>query len=329
VSIGTGPAAGAVARTGSAGTAAASIDGDEAAAGRDPGSLAEQLATGTFVVAAAIAPTASGWPGETAEAVAVLAAHGIGLLAVEPRENARTRMDAITMALQLQQRARVEILPTVTTWDKSIMSLQADLLGAHALGIRSVVCATGSPPVFGDFPAAVDGTWEVDSVGLAGLLAGLNAGRDSNGLALTSRTSFCIGAQVDPGARDFDAEIARAHAKIKAGAQFLVSRPVHEPDSLRRLVSALAGTGVPVLASVAPLRSLEEADYLANEVPGVTIPARALAALEKAGPGAGRPAGIALAADLLAEIRPLVSGVLLTAPDDDATAIVPLLSALR
>ena len=153
--------------------------------------------------------------------------------------------------------------------------------------------------MFGDYPA-VDGTWEVDSVGLTGLLAGLNAGRDSNGLALSARTSFCIGARVNPGARDPEAEIARAHAKVRAGAQFLISRPVYEVDSLARLVDALDGTGVPLLLSVAPLRSFEEADYLANEVPGVMIPGSVLAALEQAGrsggpggrAGAGRrPAG--------------------------------------
>jgi homocysteine S-methyltransferase len=181
--------------------------------------------------------------------------------------------------------------------------------------------------VFGDYPA-VDGTWEVDSVGVTKLLAGLNAGRDSNGLALTARTSFCIGARVNPGARDPEAEIARARAKIKAGAQFLVSRPVYELDPLCRLVSALEGTGVPVLLSVAPLRSFEEADYLANEVPGITIPDSALKALEKAGRGEARSVGIALAADLLAKARPMVSGVLLTAPVDDAGVIVPLVAAL-
>jgi homocysteine S-methyltransferase len=291
------------------------------------GSLSDLLAARKFVVGAAITPPASGWAGEAEEAAAVLAAHGIGLLAVQPRENARTHMDAINVALQLQQRAGIETIATVTTWDKSIMSLQADLLGAHALGIRSVVCTTGSPPVFGDYPA-VDGTWEVDSVGVTKLLAGLNAGRDSNGLALTARTSFCIGARVNPGARDPEAEIARARAKIKAGAQFLVSRPVYELDPLCRLVSALEGTGVPVLLSVAPLRSFEEADYLANEVPGITIPDSALKALEKAGRGEARSVGIALAADLLAKARPMVSGVLLTAPVDDAGVIVPLVAAL-
>jgi methionine synthase I (cobalamin-dependent)/5,10-methylenetetrahydrofolate reductase len=295
--------------------------------GEPGGSLAEHLATRRFVVAAALTPPAGGWAGDTERAAAEVADRGIGLVLVQPRESTRTHEDSLNMALQLQQRVGVETIATVTTWDKTIMSLQADLLGAHALGIRSVVCTTGSPPVFGDYPA-VDGTWEVDSVGLTGLLAGLNAGRDSNGLALTSRMSFCIGARVNPGARDQDAELARAHAKIRAGAQYLVSRPVYELDSLTRVVEALEGTGVPLLLSVSPLTSFEEADYLAHEVPGVTIPAATLKSMERAGRSGGRAVGLELAATLLAKARPLVSGVILTAPGDDPAALAPLLDAL-
>ncbi len=169
------------------------------------GTLADQLASRRFIVAAAIATPAGGFgvrAGDALDAAAVLAAHGIGVFAVQPPETARTHLDALDMALRLQQHAGVETVATVTTWDKTIMTLQADLLGAHALGLRSVISATGSPPVRGDYPA-VDGIWEVDSLGLIALLAGLNAGRDSNGLALTTRTSFCIGARVNPGARGY------------------------------------------------------------------------------------------------------------------------------
>ena len=297
------------------------------AAGQASGSLAEQLASRRFVVAAALTPPAGGWAGDTERAAAELADRGIGLVLVEPRDTVRTHLDSLNMALQLQQRVGVETIATVTTWDKTIMSLQADLLGAHALGIRSVVCTTGSPPVFGDYPA-VDGTWEVDSVGLTALLSGLNAGRDSNGLALTSRMSFCIGARVNPGARDQAAELARAHAKIRAGAQYLVSRPVHDLDALTRVAEALDGTGVPLLLSVAPLSSFEEADYLAHEVPGVTIPAATLEAMERAGRSGGRAVGLELAATVLAKARPLVSGVILAASGDDPSALEPLLDAL-
>jgi homocysteine S-methyltransferase len=291
------------------------------------GTLADQLTSHRFVVAAAIAPPAGGRADEVAQAAAALRGHGISVFAIHPPDSARTHMDSLDMALHLQEQVGVETIATVTTWDKTIMTLQADLLGAHALGIRSVIAATGSPPVRGDYPA-VDGVWEVDSLGLAALLAGLNAGRDSNGLALTTQTSFCVGARVNPGARDLDAEISRARAKIRAGAHFLVSRPVYELDSLSRVVAALEAEGIPLLLPVTPLRSYEEADYLANEVPGVNIPAEALRAMERAGRGSARAVGIELAACLLGAARKLVSGVILTAADDDVTALVPLIAAV-
>ncbi len=117
---------------------------------------------------------------------------------VSPRQTARAQLSPLNVALQLRQRLGADAIATMTTWDKTIMALQADLLGAHALGLRTVVCATGNPPLRGDYPN-VDGIWEVDSVGLARLLNGLNGGRDSNGLALATKTSFHIGARFNPG----------------------------------------------------------------------------------------------------------------------------------
>jgi methionine synthase / methylenetetrahydrofolate reductase(NADPH) len=291
------------------------------------GTLADQLASRRFVVAAAIATPAGGWAGEAVQAAGALAAQGVAVFAVQPPETARTHSDSLDMALHLQQHAGVETIATVVTWDKTIMTLQADLLGAHALGIRSVICTTGSPPVLGDYPA-VDGIWEVDSLGLIALLSGLNAGHDSNGLTTATRTSFCVGARVSPGARDPDAEIARARAKVRAGVHFLVSRPVYELDSLLRVMAALEAEDIPLLLSVTPLRSFEEADYLANEVPGVTIPPDALRAMERAGRGAARAVGIELAADLLTQARKLVSGVILTAAEEDLTVLAPLLAVV-
>ena len=287
------------------------------------GTLADQLAGRAFIIAAAIA--SGGRPAEAVQAAAVLQAQGAGVFAVQPAQSARTHSDSLDLALHLQQQAGVETIATLTTWDKTIMTLQAELLGAHALGIRNVICTTGSPPVLGDYPA-VDGIWEVDSLGLIALLAGLNEGRDSNGLATATQTSFCIGARVNPGARDPEAEIARARAKVRAGAHFLVSRPVYELDSLLAMVTALEGTKAPLLLSVTPLRSFEEADYLANEVPGVTIPPDTLRAMERAGRGAARAAGIDLAACLLHEARKLVSGVIVTAAEDDPAGLAPLLA---
>jgi len=311
-----------------AGMSGTVISGTETAAPPGPasfaGTLADRLASRRFVVAATLA--SGGRPAEAVQAAAVLQTQGAGLFSVQPAQSARTHSDSLDVALHLQQQAGVETIATLTTWDKTIMTLQAELLGAHALGIRNVICTTGSPPVLGDYPA-VDGIWEVDSLGLIALLAALNAGRDSNGLATATRTSFCVGARVNPGAQDPDAEIARVRAKVRAGAHFLVSRPVYELDSLLRMASALEGETVPLLLSVSPLRSFEEADYLANEVPGVIIPPDTLRAMERAAPGAARATGIELAVALVRQARKLVSGVIATAAADDPAVLAPLLAA--
>jgi methionine synthase / methylenetetrahydrofolate reductase(NADPH) len=282
---------------------------------RATGILAARLAARDFVVAAEAGPAT----------VTALREQGLDLFAVAAPGGPRAHHDSLGEAVQLQAHGGAEAIVTMATWDKTIMTLQADLLGAHALGIRSVICETGNPPVLGDYPA-VDGIWEVDSLGLVALLAGLNAGRDLDGLPLATKTSFCIGTRVNPGAQDAEAEIERVRAEVAAGAQFLLTRPLYELGTLRRMVAALGG--VPVLASVAPLRSFEDADYLAHEVPDVTMPAATLRAMERAGRAAARATGLQLAADLLAEVRPLADGVVLIAPDGDAAALGPLLAAL-
>ncbi len=274
------------------------------------GGLGERLAAGEFVVAAGIAAPVGGAADEAADQAAMLQGRGISTFFVAPRQSPRAQLSTIDLAFQLQQRAGVETVATVTTWDKTIMALQADLLGANALGIRNLVCETGNPPLLGDYPN-VDGIWDVDSVGLVELVAGLNKGIDCNGLPLAARTSFQAGARFNPGAAALDAEIARTAGKIRAGARFLISRPVYELTQFRIMMAALAGEGIPVLLSVVPLRSFEEADYLSHEVPDISIPERTLTAMERAGSHAAET-GVELAAELLAEARPLVHGVVLT-----------------
>jgi methionine synthase / methylenetetrahydrofolate reductase(NADPH) len=289
------------------------------------GSLSERLAGGEFVVAARIVPPLGGTADEAAEQAAALRERGIGSFFIESRQSPRAQLSSIDLAFQLQQRADVETIATVTTWDKTIMALQADLLGANALGIRNVVCETGNPPLLGDYPN-VDGIWDVDSVGLAELVAGLNQGIDCNGLPLATKTTFHCGARFNPSAADLDAEIARTASKIRAGARFVISRPVYELGLLQRMVAALAEEDIPILLSIVPLSSFEEADYLSHEVPDIAIPQQTLTAMERAGSRAAQT-GIELAADLLAQARPLVQGVVLTVPGPDPAALDRLLGA--
>lgn len=286
--------------------------------------LAGRLARREFVVAAEIAPPRGGTADEAADLVTMLRDQGIELVFVGGVQSAHAQLSSASLALHLQQRMGIEAIATVTTWDKTIMTLQADLLGAHAFGMRTVLCQTGNPPLHGDYPNA-DGIWDVESIGLIELLSSLNAGRDYNGLPLAAKTSFRIGAGLNPGAQDIEAEIARTRLKISAGAHFLVTDPVYELSGLQRLHAELSGEGVPILLTISALKDYTEAEYLTYEVPDVTIPDTLLAAMEYADDGPA--AGLAMASDVLAQARPLVDGVVLTVRDGDKDSIRQLLTA--
>jgi homocysteine S-methyltransferase len=242
---------------------------------------------------------------------------GVQSLLISAGGGPRAQLNPVNLAVHLQHQLGVRALASVSTWDRTIMALQADLLGAHALGVRRIVCETGSPPLLGDYPN-VDGVWDVDSVGLVELLAGLNDGRDCNGLRLAEKTAFEIGARVSAGTREPGAEAAQALRKVAAGAQFLITRPVYDLDSVRRLREAL-GEPVPLLAAVRPVTDYAEADFLAHEVPDTEVPGVVLDVLARAG-GEATEAGVELAVELLRGLRSLVDGVVLALPADWAAA---------
>ncbi|NIJ12328.1 homocysteine S-methyltransferase [Saccharomonospora amisosensis] len=299
-----------------------------AAAPEEQGGLAQRFAEGGFVVAAEIAPPRGGVADEAAELATEVRQRGAELILVSAAGGAGAQLSSTSLALHLQSEVGIETIATVTTWDKTIMTLQADLLGAHAFGTRTVVCETGNPPLRGDYPNA-DGIWEVDSVGLVELVAGLNDGRDCDGLSLATKTSFHIGARCNPGAEDVDAEIARTRAKIAAGAQFLITRPVYELTTLRWMVAELSDEGVPILVAVSPLSGFAEAEFLAYEVPDVTVPLSTLSTLaqrERAGDD-GRGVGLLLASELVEQARSLADGVLVVVREHDVDAAARLLAA--
>ena len=252
---------------------------------------------------------------------------GVELVMVRATPSARAQGNPVSVAAQLQDQLGLSTVTGIAAWNKTIMGLQAHLLGAHARGVRRIVCETGNPLLVGDYPHA-DGRWEVDSVGLVELLAGLNEGADHNGLRLAARTRFEIGAWINPGAQDVDAELRRARAKLDAGAHFLVTRPVYEETVLLSMLDQLGGR-VPVLASLRPLASFAEAEYLVHEVPDVLIPKDALDALDVAsGAARQREVGVELAVELAGRLRPSVQG-LLVAVEDDVTALTGVIAAVH
>jgi len=281
------------------------------------------------VVGAELQPPAAGGLQAALEAAEAVRDSGARLFSIAPPVPGRGQRSAINqpveVAAKLQDRLGVPALPGITTWNRTIMALQAHLLGAQARGVSRVVCETGNPPLMGDYPT-VDGRWEVDSIGLIELLASLNAGVDHNGLRISSGVTFGIGARVNPGAHDLAAEGDRVRRKIAAGAQFLLTRPVYETAGLERVLAAVDGA-VPVLVTVRALRSFDEAEYLRYEVPDVTIPAAVMDRMERAGSSAAR-VGLEVAAELAAEAGHLVRGVVVAAPGGDPEPLTELIRTL-
>lgn len=269
--------------------------------------LAQRLGRGEFVIAAEVTAPTGGTADEALQVASRLRRRGVDLSVIPSAIGARAQISPLSLAIALHQRTNVEPILAVSTWEKSVMALQAEMLGAHALEIHNIVCETGGGPIVGDYPVR-DGLWETDSVGLVTLLEGLNRGRDCNGLTLKARTSFLVGARCNLGREDLDAEIARALTKVRCGARVLVTHPIYEPEALRRLCDAVATESVAILATVRPVQSAEEAEYLFHEVPDVNLPRETLDALRSSGSSAS-DAGLGLAEQLLSAIRPMVSGV--------------------
>jgi homocysteine S-methyltransferase len=275
--------------------------------------LKRSLANGEFTVAVEITPPAGGGVAEALTRASRARARGVELFVVPSTVGTRAQISPLSLAIGLKERTGVEPILSVPTWDRSLIALQADILGAHALEVRNIACETGQPLPVGDYPVR-DAAWETDSLGLIALLRGLNQGRDCTGLSLETSTSFVIGAWCDLG-REVSFEIERTRSKVRAGAEFLLTRPIYEIGSLETLCRALAEEGVPVVATVRPLESLDEAEYLFHEVPDVRLPRPLLDSMRDAGAGA---AGHALdqAAQLVREVAAVASGVVLSAEHD-------------
>jgi homocysteine S-methyltransferase len=196
-----------------------------------------------------------------------------------------------------------------TCRDRNLMGIQADLLGAHALGIRNILAMTGDPPRAGDYVNAT-AVFDVDAVGLMEVLRRMNEGLDATGNSVGEPTGFCYGAALDPSAPDPTREIERFQRKVAAGARWVQTQPVYDLQTLDRFIEQAGGSPVPVLVGILPLHSLRHAEFLHNEVPGITIPDAVRARLKAAGESALR-VGIEMAQELTQAIRRRYAGVYL------------------
>jgi homocysteine S-methyltransferase len=214
-------------------------------------------------------------------------------------------MGALAMCVLIQQHVGIETIIHFTTRDRNLVGVQADLIGAHAMGVRNILALTGEPPR-GDYPN-VTAVYDVDSVGLMRIIKRFNEGQDLAGKSIGRPARFLIGGALDMNPDTLDREIPRLERKLEAGAEFFMTQPIYEPEVFDTFERRVGKLPVPVLVGVLPLQSFRHAEFLHNEVPGITIPQWVRDKMQAAG-NAGREEGLRLARELLLALLGRIDG---------------------
>lgn len=220
---------------------------------------------------------------------------------------ARVRMSSMATCLLIQQQVGIDTIIHFTTRDRNLMGIQADLLGCQGLGIKNVIALTGDPPSVGNYAHAT-AVYDVDSIGLIKIISQLNQGVDVSGNSIGSPTSLTICCALNPTHENRQLEKERCRKKIEAGAHVIMTQPIYQLSDLTDFLDDYGNVPIPILAGIMPLHSFKHAEYLHNEVPGISIPEHVRKAMEKAGDEGAR-VGIELAEELLEELRPIIAGV--------------------
>ena len=248
----------------------------------------------------------------TIEAARLLRDAGVDLVNVSDSAMARVRMGAMAVAFGIQHDLDLECLVHFTTRDRNLMAIESELLGAHALGVRNILALTGDPPRVGDYPTTT-GVWDVDSIGLVEILARLNRAVDQAGSPIGQPAGFTIACALDPTAADAATEWDRLERKIAAGADLVMTQPLYGEAQVEAMLAEAqrrfgsGGFPLPVLLGILPLQSSRHAEFLHNEVPGITIPEATRAAMQAAGEH-GAEVGLEQSLELLEAVGDAVAG---------------------
>jgi homocysteine S-methyltransferase len=272
-----------------------------------PSSLAQKLGR-SFVVTVEIDPPRGVQDRREMDACRRLRDAGVDAIDVADNPMARLRMSPWAMSSRIQSEVGLETILHFTTRDRNLVRLQSDLLAVHALGIRNILVLRGDPPQMGDYPTAT-AVSDVTPSGLVKLIKEFNRGRDVAGNSIGTPTAFSIGVALNLSAPDPDREARVLERKIAAGADFICTMPVYEPEALERFERISGRLSIPVLVGLLPLASHRHAEFLHNELPGLTIPDRIRTRLRDAADG--REEGLRIAEDLIAALRRRAAGIYL------------------
>lgn len=290
--------------------------------------FARKIADKHFVISAELTPPKGCDPEKTIDLARQLKEAGVDAINIPDGPRASARMSPMSLAVLIEQKVGIETVLHYCCRDRNILGIQSDLLGAHALGLRNILCITGDPPKMGNYPEAT-AVFDIDSIGLTNVVYHLNHGRDLGGNPIGKPSGLLIGVGANPGAIDLDQEIRRFEWKVDAGAEFAITQPVFDPALLERFLERISHVRIPVLAGIWPLTSLKNAEFMNNEVPGASVPEPIMARMRAATtPEAQREEGISIAIEALLKIRSLVQGVQISVPFGRVAHVIRVLEAL-
>lgn len=264
--------------------------------------LQEKLADGQFTVTVELDPPKSADAEKTISEASQLKGC-VDAVNIADCPMANLRMSPIALSHVIQKDVGIESIFHLTCRDRNLIGLQAELLGAAALGVHNILALTGDHPSRGDHPDAA-GIFEVDSTGLIRIAQQLNGGKDVKNNDLGKGTSFFIGTAVNPGADDWESELAKLTAKVDAGARFVQTQPVYDIAVAAAFLEKVKHLPIYVLIGVLPLKSHKMALYLHEKVPGITIPPEIMARMA----AGGKQAGLEIAAELVQGFEKLKIG---------------------
>ena len=267
-----------------------------------------------FVISIEMSPPRGPDFSMTIEGARQIKAAGVDAVNIPDGPRASARMSPLALASILESKVGIETILHYTCRDRNILGMQSDLLGAHALGLRNILIITGDPPKLGDYPTAT-AVFDVNSIGLVRIANNLNGGNDLAGNPIGAPTAFHIGVGANPGAISFEEEISRLKQKIEAGAEYILTQPVFDIHLLEKLLAEIEEYRIPVLAGILPLASYRNAEFLHNEVPGMSIPKAIRERMRKAGSGEeAKKVGIEIAQEVLHQVKEMLQGVYLMPP---------------
>ena len=275
-----------------------------------------QISRREFVTSVEIVPPRGVDASKMLRDTAALRDAGVDAVNVPDGPRAQSRMGALLTALLIEQQVGIETVIHYCCRDRNLLGMLSDLLGAAAIGLRNMLLITGDPPKMGPYPNAT-AVFDIDAIGLTNLVNQLNHGLDPGGNAIGAPTKFTIGVGVNPAALDPAHELKRFEWKVDAGAEYAITQPVFDVEQLEKFLSTIEHTRIPIVAGIWPLVSLRNAEFLANEVPGVVVPATIIERMRRASARSkehGVAEGIAIAREMLDRVRPLVQGVQVSAP---------------